>query len=125
MLSGRVAVDLRPPVGGLDEAHYRVQVYSARERGLDEIMPFLQNLNLRVIDQIQFKVELGGRRFFIRSFSVKPTANGVENLLPLKKPLLLLLDALLSGQAEDDALNGLTSPYRAPLERDRPVSGLP
>ena len=108
VLSGRVAVDLRPPVAGLDEAHYRVQVYSARERGLDEIMPFLQNLNLRVIDQIQFKVELGGRRFFIRSFSVKPTANGVENLLPLKKPLLLLLDALLSGQAEDDALNGLT-----------------
>ena len=108
VLSGRVAVDLRPPVAGLDEAHYRVQVYSARERGLDEIMPFLQNLNLRVIDQIQFKVELGGRRFFIRSFFVKPRANGVENLSPLKKPLLLLLDALLSGQAEDDALNGLT-----------------
>jgi glutamate dehydrogenase len=39
-----------------------VQVYSAWERGLDEIMPFLQNLNLRVIDQIQFKVDLGGRR---------------------------------------------------------------
>ena len=108
VLSGRVAVDLRPPVVGLDEAHYRVQVYSAWERGLDEIMPFLQNLNLRVIDQIQFKVDLGGRRFFIRSFSVKPTANGVENLLPLKKPLLMLLDALLTGQAEDDALNGLT-----------------
>jgi glutamate dehydrogenase len=105
--SGQVAADLRPPVAGLDEAHYRVQVYSARERGLDEIMPFLQNLNLRVVDQIQFKVEPGGQRFFIRSFSVKPAANGVENLLPLRKPLLLLLDALLSGQAEDDALNGL------------------
>ena len=105
--SGQVAADLRPPVAGLDEAHYRVQVYSARERGLDEIMPFLQNLNLRVVDQIQFKVEPGGQRFFIRSFFVKPAANGVENLLPLRKPLLLLLDALLSGQAEDDALNGL------------------
>jgi glutamate dehydrogenase len=66
--SGRVAVDLRPPFAGLDEEHCRVQVYSARERGLDETMSFLQNLNLRVIDQIQFKVELGGRRYFIRSF---------------------------------------------------------
>lgn len=106
--SGRAAVDLRPPFAGLDEAHCRVQVYSARECGLDEIMSFLQNLSLRVNDQIQFKVELGGRRFFIRSFSVEPTANCVQSLLPLKQPLLLLLRALLSGQTEDDALNGLT-----------------
>lgn len=105
--SGSETVDLCPPVAGFDETYYRVQIYSARERGLDEIMPFLQNLNLRVVDQIQFKVKLGGRRFFIRSFSVKSTVNGVESLLPLKKPLLALLDALLSGQAEDDALNGL------------------
>jgi len=105
--NGREAVDLRPPVAGLDEANYRVQVYGACERGLDEIMPLLQNLSLRIVDQIQFKVELGSRRFFIRSFSVKPTAGVPLNLMPLKKPLLLVLDALLSGQAEDDALNGL------------------
>ena len=104
---GRVVADLRPPVARLDEVHNRVQVYSAGELGLDEIMPFLLNLGLRVVDQIQFKVDLGGRRFFIRSFSVKPTADGVESLLLLKKPLLQLLDALLSGQTEDDALNGL------------------
>jgi len=105
--SGRAAADIRRPVAGLKDAHYRIQVYSARERRLDEIMPLLQNLNLHVADQIQFKVEPGNRQFFIRSFSVEPVTADVKTLYSLRKPLLAMLDALLGGQAEDDALNGL------------------
>lgn len=105
--SGRETVDLRRPAAGRDEAHCRVQVYGERERSLDEIMPFLRNLNLHIIDQIQFKIAIGGHRFFIRSFSVEPVAAGVRNLLALREPLLQVLDALLSGEVEDDALNGL------------------
>lgn len=105
--SGRDAVDLRPP--GTDGAHHEVRVYSARERDLDEVMPILQNLGLRVVDQIQFKVTLV-KRFFIRSFLVESDGDGVKNLLLSKKPLLRALNALLSGQAEDDALNRLILP---------------
>jgi glutamate dehydrogenase len=104
---GQVVADLHSPIASLDEIHTRVQVYSPGELSLDEIMPLLQNLGLRIVDQIQFKVEIGGQRFFIRSFSVRPAVNGIDSLLRRKKPLLQLLDALLCRQAEDDPLNGL------------------
>ena len=105
--SGRDAVDLRPPVVGADGAHHEIRMYSVKERSLDEIMPILQNLGLRVVDQIRFKVTLD-RRFFIRSFLVEALGEGVKhNLSHSKKPLLRALNALLLGQAEDDALNRL------------------
>jgi glutamate dehydrogenase len=102
--SGRDSVDLRRSSDG---APFQIKVYGARERGLDQLMPLLQNLGLRVLDQIQFKITFNGNRFFIRVFSVEPMVDGVADLLPSKKPLLAALDALLFGQAEDDALNGL------------------
>ena len=105
--SGREVADLRPPLTGFDDRHCRVQVYGMQERNLAEIMPLLQNMGLVVGDQIQFKLALNDRRFFIRSFSVAPMTSSPGNLLHLKKPILSTLNALLSGRAEDDALNGL------------------
>jgi glutamate dehydrogenase len=102
--SGRDAVDMRRSNDG---APFQIKVYGARERGLDELMPLLQNIGLRVLDQIQFKMTLEGARFFIRVFSIEPMVDGVADLLPSRKPLLAALDALLFGQAENDALNGL------------------
>ena len=90
-----------------DGAPFQIKLYGARERGLDELMPLLQNIGLRVLDQIQFKITFEGARFFIRVFSIEPMVDGVADLLPSRKPLLAALDALLSGQAENDALNGL------------------
>ena len=58
-------------------------------------------------DQIQFKLKLDGGHFFIRSFPVTPMTGDVEKLLRLTEPILSAMNALLSGQAEDDALNGL------------------
>ena len=105
--SGHEVADLRPPVLGFDDRHCRVQVYGSQERDLAEIMPLLQNMGLVVCDQIQFKLALNDRPFFIRSFSVALTSSSPESLLRLKKPILSTLNALLSGRAEDDALNGL------------------
>ena len=68
---GRDAADLRPP--GADGAHHEVRVYSARERDLDEVMPILQNLGLRVVDQIQFKVMLDKPTSSV-AFSLSSTA---------------------------------------------------
>ena len=101
---GREAADMRRSNDG---APFQIKLYGARERGLDELMPLLQNIGLRVLDQIQFKITLEGARFFIRVFSIEPMVDGVADLLPSRKPLLAALDALLSGQAENDALNGL------------------
>jgi glutamate dehydrogenase len=101
---GRDSADLRRSGDG--DALFQIKVYGARERGLDELMPLLENLGLRVRDQIQFKITLEGAHFFIRVFSIEPMVDGAD-LLPSKKQLLSALDALLSGQAENDALNGL------------------
>jgi glutamate dehydrogenase len=101
---GRESVELRPPIG---EARHQLRIYGLQERSLDQVMPILQNLGLRVADQIQFKVTFCGKLFFVRSFSVETIVGDVESLSRSKKPLLGALDALLSGQAEDDALNAL------------------
>jgi glutamate dehydrogenase len=105
--SGGEGFDLWEPHARLGDAYYRLQLYGERERSLDEIMPFLENLSLRVIDQIPFRLEAGPRRLFIRSFSVMPAAAEVSDLMPRKAPLLEALHALLSGWVENDALNGL------------------
>jgi len=105
--SGRDVADLHPPFAGFDDPHCRVQVYGARERRLAEIMSLLQNMGMAVADQIQFKLTLDGRRLYIRSFSVTPTDGDAQDLIKVRRPILAALNALLSGLAEDDALNGL------------------
>ncbi|MGX2039259.1 NAD-glutamate dehydrogenase domain-containing protein [Methylocaldum sp. MU1018] len=105
--TGREAVDLWEPDRQLGDAHHRLQLYGLRERNLDEIIPILQDLDLRVVDQVQFRIEVGTQRVFIRSFSVKPAADGLDDLMPVKEPLLDAFMALLTGRAENDALNGL------------------
>jgi glutamate dehydrogenase len=104
--TGKETVDLWSE-GSRGGAAYRLQLYRTEERYLDEILPVLQNLGLRIIDQIQFVIEFGEGCLFIRSFAVETSAKGASPLRRLKKPLLEALDALMSSRAEDDALNGL------------------
>jgi glutamate dehydrogenase len=105
--TGRETVDLWEPDPQLGDPFHRLQLYGLRERSLDEIIPILQDLNLRAVDQVQFRGEIGSQRIFIRSFSVKPAADGLDSLMPVKEPLLDALMALLTGRADKDALNGL------------------
>jgi glutamate dehydrogenase len=99
--------DLWEPDPHLGDGHYRLRLYGDRERNLDEIMPFLENLNLRVIDQVRFRMAAGERALYVRSFSVVPAEAGMEELMPRKTALLEALHALLAGWVENDALNGL------------------
>lgn len=86
---------------------YRLQVYSLSSMDLDRILPLLQNLHLRVLDQMAFDFLLDGRASHIRSFSVLPACQG--DPLRCRKALLLeTLTALLRGAIENDALNALS-----------------
>jgi glutamate dehydrogenase len=105
--SGEEAFDLRPAVGAPADAPRRILVYSARPHTLDEILPLLRHLRLRVLDQIQFVVSLEGRQFFIRDFSVSPVDSPCQSLAHYKTRLVDALGALLAGRIESDALNGL------------------
>jgi glutamate dehydrogenase len=100
-------VDLWRPLPTLGDAHYRLRIYSTEQRALDTVMPLLQNLNLHVIDQVQYRLGWQEQRMFLRSFTVAPAGDSLPDLVRTRKPLLEALDALLTGKLENDALNGL------------------
>jgi glutamate dehydrogenase len=49
---------------GREKNHYRLHFYSMEQRFLDEYFPVLGNLNLRVIDQVQFPLTVEGEQVF-------------------------------------------------------------
>ena len=101
-------VELRPLRGpGADVARYEVRLIGANDHALDELLPMLQNLGLRVADQIQFALNLSIGPRFIRSFIVEPSMGGGASVARSHGRLLAALKAVLSAEVESDALNGL------------------
>ena len=90
---------------------FRLHFYSNTERYLDEYIPLLENIGLRVLDQVQFtctytqneQVIVG----YIKSFTLKVGAELVLDWLSLKRYLLTGLRAILRHQVDNDALNKL------------------
>ncbi|QXP83878.1 NAD-glutamate dehydrogenase domain-containing protein [Methylococcus sp. Mc7] len=101
------AADLWRPSPHFGDAHCRLRIYSPAEEDLDRIMPLLQNLGLRIVDQIQFRLAFRGRCCSVRSFVVASGGAPAGDLMPLRKPLLDALAALTAGRVENDALNAL------------------
>ena len=101
-------VELRPLRGpGADVARYEVRLIGAKDHALDELLPMLQNLGLRVADQIQFALNLSIGPRFIRSFIVEPSMRSGASVARSHGRLLEALKAVLSAEVESDALNGL------------------
>ena len=86
---------------------HRLHFFSLQERYLDEYIPVLENLNLRVIDQVQFPLEVNGTTVFVKSFSISVVKTQRENFSMLKQRLLECLQMIVDGKAENDALNSL------------------
>jgi glutamate dehydrogenase len=87
--------------------YYRLQYYSLSRSFLNDLMPFLQNLDLQVMHEVDSDLELEGRRVYIKSFSIR--FNLAEHLtFPEFKPLLIAtLTALCRGAVENDSLHRL------------------
>ncbi|BDV34071.1 NAD-glutamate dehydrogenase domain-containing protein [Methylocystis iwaonis] len=98
----RHAIDLRRLRDGRE---YDLRIYGAQPRPLDDLIPILHNLGLSAVDQILFPVTHSGDRRFIRSFRVRPV--DARKVQQSRAQLLAALNALLSGEAEDDPLNKL------------------
>lgn len=105
--TGQEIIDLRDSPDDLPREYYHLQFYSLRESFLDELMPILENLGLRVIDQIQFVIDKENHPLFIKSFSVKVARDDARPLSSLRTHLLATLDALLRGKVDNDPLNEL------------------
>ncbi len=90
-----------------EDDYYRLQYYSFGRSYLNDLMPFLQNLDLCVLHEIDSDLEVDSEQVFIKSFAIKPNAT---NSLPFKqiKPLLLeTLRALQNNEVENDYLHRL------------------
>jgi len=103
--SGREMFDLWGPFSG-EEPFYRLQFYSCRASYLNELMPLLENLQLQVIDEVDFTIGAGPSPVFIKSFAIRG-GSGAGQLSLLRGRLLAALIALRSGEAENDYLNRL------------------
>jgi glutamate dehydrogenase len=99
------SVSLLRPCQGV--ADFRLHFYSQQERFLDEYIPLLENLSLRVMDQVQFRVALADKLCFIKSFTVKPAKTQPILLANLRPVLLAALQAVMDGKVENDPLNKL------------------
>ncbi|MCD6186612.1 MAG: NAD-glutamate dehydrogenase, partial [Desulfuromusa sp.] len=90
-----------------DDDYYRLQYYSYSRSYLNDLMPFLQNLDLCVLHEVDSDLKVGSEQIFIKSFAIKP---GSDNSLPFKQIKQLLLDTLLAmknGDVENDYLHRL------------------
>ncbi|HEY8124034.1 MAG TPA: NAD-glutamate dehydrogenase domain-containing protein [Methylocystis sp.] len=106
--SEREIVELRPLHGvGARDGGFEVRLIGTKDQALDELLPMLQNLGLRVADQIRFALDLHIGPRFIRSFIVEPSMSGGANVARSHRRLLEALKAVLAAEAESDALNGL------------------
>jgi glutamate dehydrogenase len=99
-------VELWGPVTATNTA-CRLQFYSTQQGYLNELMPVLVNLDLTIIDEIDFSVTVAGRDLYIKSFGVLNKLPGSDSLLQVKTRLLDALMVLRSGLAENDYLNRL------------------
>ncbi|MEQ1531900.1 MAG: NAD-glutamate dehydrogenase domain-containing protein, partial [Methylococcales bacterium] len=89
------------------QAHYRLHFYSLHERYLDEFIPVLENLHLRIMDQVQFTINVAGQTATIKSFTIKAAKSQCAPFSLLKTKLLGTIQAVMDGRAENDALNKL------------------
>jgi len=99
-------IDLWGPFRG-KEQYYRLQFYSLKETYLNDLMPFLENLNLCVIDEIDFTVRSETDTLYIKSFSIRNRDAKALSLSSVRENLVQTLLALRADEVENDYLHHL------------------
>jgi len=98
-------ISLLKPYQGI--VHYRLHFYSQQETFLDEYIPVLENMHLRVMDQVQFPITVDGVTHNIRSFTIQTATSQCSPLSSVHHQLLKTIQVILDGKSESDALNKL------------------
>ena len=86
---------------------YRLHFYSLQEHFLDEYIPVLANLNLRLLDQVQFVLNVVNAPVYIKSFSIKAATTQCDSFSKLRPLILDMIQAILDKKTANDALNQL------------------
>ncbi len=107
LLSSRLdAFDLWGPFHEQDD-YYRLQYYSLQRSNLNDLMPFLQNLDLCVLHEVDSDLLVGDEQVYIKSFAIR--VNSADSL-PFKQIKPLVLETLLAmrrDEVENDYLHKL------------------
>ncbi len=80
LATGEDGFDLWGPFQERQE-FYRLQFYSLKESLLNELMPFLENLSLAVIDEVDFVLDVEGRTIYVKSFAVRNSDPEAQTLV--------------------------------------------
>jgi glutamate dehydrogenase len=99
------SISLLKPYKEIDQ--YRLHFYSQKKRFLDEYIPVLENMHLRVMDQVQFPITVDGATQFIRSFTIQTATSQCAPLRSVNIQLLKTIQVILDGKSENDTLNKL------------------
>ncbi|WP_303720972.1 NAD-glutamate dehydrogenase domain-containing protein [Malonomonas rubra] len=91
------------------EDFYRLQYYSLQESYLNELMPFMENLDLCVIEEVDFSLSVSGELVYIKSFAIRPNALGATPFKDLKPLLIEALLVMSRKEVENDYLHRLLS----------------
>ncbi len=96
-------------INKVDDPEASVLVYypSGRSRALSDVLPMLENLGLRVLDQNPYDLTVDGEHRGVDVYRVQSNAGAQLDVRHDKARLLEALLALTSGAAESDALNQL------------------
>ncbi len=106
LASGEDLFDLWGPFHD-QEDYYRLQFYSLQRSYLNSLMPFLQNLDLCILHEVDSDLTVDGTPIFIKSFAIRPNVCGVKSFKEIKHLMLDTLIAMRKGEVENDYLHQL------------------
>ncbi len=86
---------------------YRLQYYSLKKSFLNDLMPFLENLDLCVIEEVDFTLDIAEGRVYIKSFAIRPNSKQSLPFKQIKSVLLETLQVMNSKEVENDYLHRL------------------
>jgi glutamate dehydrogenase len=90
-----------------EDDYYRLQYYSFNRSYLNDLMPFLQNLDLCVLHEVDSDLDVDSEQVFIKSFAIKPNASTGLPFSQIKDLLLETLLAMRNNEVENDYLHRL------------------
>ncbi len=105
-----------PKISGDPAEDARIKLYMTEPKSLSQILPFLQNLGLEVLDEVPFEIKTSdGRRFYLYDLGLHYPA-GVD---PVATGTLLAdsFGAAISGAIESDSLDRLVLQDGMPWHR--------
>jgi glutamate dehydrogenase len=102
--SGTPTIKLYRPAGQADGRALRCKLYSSEGVALSDVLPTFEHMGARVIDERPYRIGSDSGELWIYDFGLRYSAEHAESVREIFQHVFL---GALSGELEDDRLNGL------------------